>query len=86
MPWRGFYFQANHFAEASVTFRDIALHHADTPVGIYASQLYLESINVLGGNERDELLRRHGPRRPGLPRPLLQGWQGEEPTPSRAGR
>jgi tetratricopeptide (TPR) repeat protein len=42
------YFGANHFAEASVVFGDIALHRADTSVGIYASQLYLEALNVLG--------------------------------------
>jgi tetratricopeptide (TPR) repeat protein len=42
------YFNANHFAEAAVTFGDIALHRADTPVGIHATRLYLESLNVLG--------------------------------------
>lgn len=42
------YFGANHFAEAAATFRDIARLRSDTPVGVHASQLYLESLNVLG--------------------------------------
>ncbi|MEO5730679.1 MAG: hypothetical protein ABI134_26915, partial [Byssovorax sp.] len=43
------HFVANRFAESATMFRAIALHHADLPVGIHASQLYLESLNVLGG-------------------------------------
>ena len=31
----------------ALAFRDVALNHADKDVGIYASQLYLESLNVL---------------------------------------
>lgn len=42
------YFEAQHWDEAAVGFRDIALNHADRDVGIYAAQLYLESANVLG--------------------------------------
>lgn len=42
------YFEAQHWEEAAVAFRDIAINHADQDAGIYASQLYLESLNVLG--------------------------------------
>jgi tetratricopeptide (TPR) repeat protein len=41
------YFEAQHWDEAALAFRDIAVNHADRDVGIYASQLYLESANVL---------------------------------------
>ncbi|MGK3964369.1 tetratricopeptide repeat protein [Sorangium sp. So ce118] len=44
------YFEAQHWEEAALAFRDVALNHADKEVGIYASQLYLESLNVLGAN------------------------------------
>jgi TolA-binding protein len=44
------YFEAQHWEEASIAFRDIALHQADRDVGIYAAQLYLESVNVLGAH------------------------------------
>lgn len=42
------YFEAQHWEEASVAFRDIALNHADHDSAIFAAQLYLESLNVLG--------------------------------------
>lgn len=42
------YFEAQHWEESALGFRDIALNNADRDVGIYAAQLYLESINVLG--------------------------------------
>jgi tetratricopeptide (TPR) repeat protein len=44
------YFEAQHWEEAALAFRDVALNHADKDVGIYASQLYLESLNVLGSS------------------------------------
>lgn len=42
------YFEAQHWEESAIGFRDIAMNNADRDVGIYAAQLYLESINVLG--------------------------------------
>jgi hypothetical protein len=42
------FFEAKRWAEAAVAFREIAVGYADTDLGIYAAQLYLESINVLG--------------------------------------
>src|SRR6478735_2457477 len=42
------YFEAQHWEEAALAFRDVAINHADRDAGIYAAQLYLESINVLG--------------------------------------
>ena len=44
------YFEAQHWEEAGAGFRDIAMNNADRDVGIYAAQLYLESINVLGSH------------------------------------
>jgi tetratricopeptide (TPR) repeat protein len=41
------YYEANHFEEASVLFKDIALNHSDTELGVYAANLYLDSLNVL---------------------------------------
>jgi TolA-binding protein len=41
------YFEAQHWEEAALAFRDVALNYADKDVGVYASQLYLESLNVL---------------------------------------
>ena len=42
------YFEAQHWEEAALGFRDVAMNYADKDVGIYAAQLYLESLNVLG--------------------------------------
>ena len=44
------YFEAQHWDEAAAGFRDIAMNNADKDVGIYAAQLYLESVNVLGSH------------------------------------
>lgn len=44
------YFEAQHWEEAAVGFRDIAMNNSERDVGIYAAQLYLESINVLGSH------------------------------------
>ena len=41
------YFEAQHWEEAAAAFREIALAYPDNAGGIYASQLYLESANVL---------------------------------------
>ena len=43
------YFEAQHWEEAALAFRDVAVNYADKDVGIYAAQFYLESLNVLGG-------------------------------------
>ncbi|MEI9948637.1 MAG: tetratricopeptide repeat protein [Pseudomonadota bacterium] len=42
------YFEAQHWEEAAIAFRDVAINHSDKDAGIYAAQLYLEAINVLG--------------------------------------
>jgi tetratricopeptide (TPR) repeat protein len=44
------YFEAQHWEEAAIGFRDIALNHAENDSAKYAAQLYLESINVLGSH------------------------------------
>jgi tetratricopeptide (TPR) repeat protein len=42
------YFEAQHWAEAAIAFRDIALNYKEQDAAIYAGQLYLEAVNVLG--------------------------------------
>jgi hypothetical protein len=57
------YFESRHWEEAALGFRDVAMNHADHEVGIYAAQLYLESLNILGNaapSPAPWLLRRHG--------------------------
>ncbi len=44
------YYEAQHWEEAALGFRDIALNYPDHDAAIYAAQLYLESINVLGSH------------------------------------
>jgi tetratricopeptide (TPR) repeat protein len=46
------YFEAQHWEESSIAFRDIAMNNSDKDVGIYAAQLYLESVNVLGSHSQ----------------------------------
>src|SRR6185437_12208255 len=44
------YLEAQHWEEAALGFRDVAMNYSDKDVGIYAAQLYLESLNVLGSS------------------------------------
>ncbi len=44
------YFEAQHWEEAALGFRDIAINHADRDASIYAAQLYLESLNIMGAS------------------------------------
>jgi tetratricopeptide (TPR) repeat protein len=46
------YFETQNWEEAALAFRDIALNHADSDAGVYAAQLYLESINVVGEHSK----------------------------------
>jgi tetratricopeptide (TPR) repeat protein len=42
------YFEAHYWEEAAFAFKDIAMNHSDLDSGIYAMQLYLEALNILG--------------------------------------
>ncbi|MCC6647029.1 MAG: hypothetical protein IT374_15830 [Polyangiaceae bacterium] len=42
------YFEAHYWEESAAAFKDIAMNHSDLDSGIYAAQLYLESLNILG--------------------------------------
>jgi len=42
------YYEANMFQEAAVLFKDIAMNHSDEEIGVYAANLYLDSLNALG--------------------------------------
>jgi len=44
------YFEAQHWEEAALGFRDVAMNHSDKDAAIYASQLYLESLNIMGSS------------------------------------
>jgi hypothetical protein len=44
------HFEAQHWEEAAVLFREVAMRGPADPAGIFAQQLYLESLNVLGGS------------------------------------
>jgi hypothetical protein len=46
------YFEAQHWEEAALGFRDIAMNYSKTDRGIFAVQLYLESLNVLGSRTK----------------------------------
>ena len=42
------YYESNHFEEASILFKDIAFNHKDSDLSVFAANLYLDSLNVLG--------------------------------------
>ncbi|MBX3245699.1 MAG: tetratricopeptide repeat protein [Myxococcales bacterium] len=42
------YYEANHYEEAAVLFRDIAWNHRTSELAEYAANLYLDSLNVMG--------------------------------------
>ncbi len=42
------YYEANHFEQAAVLFKDIAWNHRDSELAEYAANLYLDSLNVMG--------------------------------------
>ncbi|MBL9024193.1 MAG: tetratricopeptide repeat protein [Myxococcales bacterium] len=41
-------FEARHWEEAALGFRDVAINHSDKEVGVFAANLYLEAANILG--------------------------------------
>ena len=41
-------FEANRWVDAATGFRKLAFEHPDHDVGVYAAQLYLECLNILG--------------------------------------
>ena len=42
------YFENRRWEEAALGFRDVAMNYPDREVGIFAAQLYLESLNIVG--------------------------------------
>jgi tetratricopeptide (TPR) repeat protein len=42
------YYETNHFEEAAVLFKDIAFNHPKTELSVFAANLYLDSLNVIG--------------------------------------
>jgi len=47
------YYEANMFAEAAVLFKDVAMSHSNEEIGVYAANLYLDSLNALGSLVKD---------------------------------
>lgn len=48
------FYEANHFEEAAVMFRDVAWNHRKSPLAVYAANLYLDSLNALGSRKGKE--------------------------------
>lgn len=44
------YYEAHHFAKAAAVFREVARSGSSHELAVYAAQLYLESLNVLGSH------------------------------------
>ncbi|MCA9601202.1 MAG: tetratricopeptide repeat protein, partial [Myxococcales bacterium] len=42
------YYEANHFEEAAVLFRDVAFNYPNSDLAEYAANLYLDCLNILG--------------------------------------
>lgn len=42
------YYETNHFEEAAVLFKDIAFNHKDSDLSVFAANLYLDALNVIG--------------------------------------
>jgi tetratricopeptide (TPR) repeat protein len=42
------YYESNHYQEAALLFKDIAYNHRDSELSVYAANLYLDSLNVMG--------------------------------------
>ena len=49
------YYEANMFQEAAVLFKDIAMNNSDQEIGVYAANLYLDSLNALGSLVKDPI-------------------------------
>jgi hypothetical protein len=43
-------YEANHWGEAAESFRALAMKYDDMELGVYAMQLYLDSVNVLASH------------------------------------
>jgi len=42
------FYEAQHYEEAALLFKDIAYNHTDSELSEYAANLYLDSLNILG--------------------------------------
>ena len=56
------FFEAQHWEEAATAFLDVAMNNSDRDSGIYAAQLYLESVNVIAGHASGSTTQPPGPR------------------------
>jgi len=48
--WARIHYEANQFERAAVLFSRVATQHASSEVGVYAANLWLDSLNVLATN------------------------------------
>ena len=75
------YYETNHFEEASVMFKDIAFNYPNSELAVFAANLYLDSLNVLGYVQRagaTGLLRRDERQHRAAVRSLLRDRPGRE--------
>lgn len=42
------FYEANHFAEAAILFKDIAVNHPESELAIFSANLHLDCLNALG--------------------------------------
>jgi TolA-binding protein len=56
------FFEAQHWEEAAASFLDVAMNNSDRDSGIYAAQLYLESVNVVASHASAVSTQPVGPR------------------------
>lgn len=47
------YYESNHYEEAAVLFRDIALNHSTSELGEFAANLYLDSLNTIYARDQN---------------------------------
>jgi len=46
------YYESNHFEEAAILFRDIAMNHKGTRQDEFAANLYFDSLNIMAGQQQ----------------------------------
>lgn len=46
------YYESNHYEEAATIFKDIAFNHKDSELAVFAANLFLDSLNVLGSHSQ----------------------------------
>jgi TolA-binding protein len=72
------YFEAQHWEEAAWAFRDVALNYPQMDASIYAAQLYLEALNVLGSRVEPKKPECYEPMKEDVPKFIDSYCQGKK--------